>query len=215
MNLRLFIALEFPVEVQQKIYDSLEPIRQATNEFRWVKRENIHLTLRFLGGIDEALVSKIHTVLRRQSRVQAPFELIVGGLDAFPNLTKPRTLWVSAADEGNYCRELKNEIDRLLLEVGFEKETQKFIPHVTVGRLKDGRRPALEADRFKGGAVSEPSGAEGRPVDLSDMQNNRVFQQLRQEVGIDRFTLIQSNLELAGPVYTKLFDIPLTAPSPA
>jgi 2'-5' RNA ligase len=126
---RLFTGLEIPQSVAQ----SLAMMRGGLPGARWVDAENYHLTLRFIGDIDDALAREIAGVLARVHR--RPFELRLDGLTSFGG-RKPRAV-VAAAAPVPPLMELQAEHDRLLQRLGLEPEGRKYTPHVTLARLRD------------------------------------------------------------------------------
>jgi RNA 2',3'-cyclic 3'-phosphodiesterase len=126
---RLFTALEIPASVAQ----SLAMMRGGLPGARWIDPENYHLTLRFIGDIDDALAREIAGMLGRVRRVA--FELRLDGLSSFGG-RKPRAV-VAAATQVPGLMELQAEQERLLQRLGLEPDGRKFTPHVTLARLRD------------------------------------------------------------------------------
>ncbi|MGA3308613.1 MAG: RNA 2',3'-cyclic phosphodiesterase [Xanthobacteraceae bacterium] len=126
---RLFIALEIPRHVAQ----SLAMMRGGLPGARWIDPENYHLTLRFIGDIDDALARDIAGLLGGVQR--PPFELRLDGLASFGG-RKPRAL-VAAATPIAPLIELQAEHERLLQRLGLEPEGRKYRPHVTLARLRE------------------------------------------------------------------------------
>lgn len=126
---RLFTGLEIPPHVGQ----SLAMMRGGLPGARWIDPENYHLTLRFIGDIDDALANEIAGLMGRIAR--APFELRLGGLASFGG-RKPRAV-VAAVAPAPPLMELQMEQERLLQRLGLEPEGRKYTPHVTLARLRD------------------------------------------------------------------------------
>jgi 2'-5' RNA ligase len=126
---RLFTGLEIPPRIAQ----SLAMMRGGLPGARWIDPENYHLTLRFIGDIDDALARDIASLLGRVQR--GTFELHVEGLSAFGG-RKPRALVAAVAPVGPLM-ELQAEQDRLLQRMGLAPEGRKYTPHVTLARLRD------------------------------------------------------------------------------
>lgn len=126
---RLFTGLEIPDDVGQ----SLSLLRGGLPGARWISPENYHVTLRFIGDIDGLSANEIASTLLRVNR--RPFEVCIQGLTSFGG-KKPRAVVAALAP----CRplmELQAELERLIQRVGLEPEGRKFIPHVTLARLRD------------------------------------------------------------------------------
>jgi len=126
---RLFTGLEIP----RHAADSLSMMRGGLPGARWIDPENYHLTLRFIGDIDDALARDIAGLLGRVHR--RPFQLRLDGLTSFGG-RKPRAL-VAAATAITPLLELQAEQERLLQRLGLEPEGRKYIPHVTLARLRE------------------------------------------------------------------------------
>jgi len=126
---RLFTGLEIPAPVAQ----SLAMMRGGLPGARWLDPENYHLTLRFIGDVDDALAREIAGVLTRVHR--RPFELRLDGLLSFGG-RKPRAV-VATVTAVAPLMELQAEHDRLLQRLGLEPEGRKYTPHVSLARLRD------------------------------------------------------------------------------
>ena len=126
---RLFTGLEIPPRVAQ----SLSMMRGGLPGARWIDPENYHLTLRFIGDIDDALARDIAGLLGRVQR--ASFELRLDGLSSFGG-RKPRALVASVAPTSQLM-ELQAEQERLLQRLALDPEGRKYTPHVTLARLRD------------------------------------------------------------------------------
>jgi len=126
---RLFTGLE----ISRNVADSLAMMRGGLPGARWIDPENYHLTLRFIGDIDDALARDIAGLLGRVQR--RPFELRLDGLSSFGG-RKPRAL-VASVTPVMPLLELQAEQERLLQRLGLEPEGRKYIPHVTLARLRE------------------------------------------------------------------------------
>ena len=126
---RLFTAIEIP----RHIGDSLAMMRGGLPGARWIDAENYHLTLRFIGDIDDALANDIAGLLGRVRR--RTFEIRLDGLTSFGG-HKPRAV-VAAATPAAPLIELQAEHERLLQRLGLEPEGRKYTPHVTLARLRE------------------------------------------------------------------------------
>lgn len=126
---RLFTALEIPETVGQ----SLSLLRGGLPGARWISPEYYHLTLRFIGDIDDALAREIALMLDGVKR--PAFDLQIDGLSSFGG-RKPRAV-VAAVTPTRALYDLQGEHERLMQRVGLEPEGRKYIPHVTLARLRD------------------------------------------------------------------------------
>ncbi len=127
---RLFTGLEIPPDVVQ----ALALLRGGLPGARWVDPENYHLTLRFIGDVDDAIAREIMFMLGRVKR-GGPFELHMEGLRSFGG-RKPRAVIASVASSQPLL-EVQAEHERLMQRIGLEPEGRKFTPHVTLARLRE------------------------------------------------------------------------------
>lgn len=126
---RLFTALEIPPGIGQM----LSFLRGGLPGARWIDPENYHLTLRFIGDVDDRIAHEVASMLTRVKR--KPFELRLDGLSSFGG-RKPRAV-VATTAPAQTLLELQSELERLMQRVGLEPEGRKFTPHVTLARLRD------------------------------------------------------------------------------
>jgi len=126
---RLFTGLELPPDIGQ----SLSLLRGGLPGARWVEPENYHITLRFIGDIDDAVARDIASMLNQVSR--RSFELRLDGLDYFGG-RKPRAV-IASIPSVPPLMELQAEHERIMQRIGLEAEGRKYMPHVTLARLRD------------------------------------------------------------------------------
>ncbi len=155
---RLFVALDLAIPVveqlalfQEEIHELLAD--QPNVRVRWTSPENIHLTMKFLGDTEDALVPMLRDTLAELVKPLFPFEVEAKGIGFFPDPNHPRIIW-SGFDQqsAEVLSLLQQALERDLGELGFEKEQRSFRPHVTLGRVKSRARPdfaklAEEVDR--------------------------------------------------------------------
>lgn len=134
---RLFTALQIPTDIAF----SLSLLRGGLPGARWVEPENYHITLRFIGDVEEPMADEIAGQLRRVSR--PAFELGLAGLDAFGS-RKPHAVY-AAVRPTPVLRDLQSEHERLMQRIGLEPEGRKFTPHVTIARLRGASHPDVAA----------------------------------------------------------------------
>jgi len=126
---RLFTAIEIPEDVAQ----TLTFLRGGLPGARWIEPENYHLTLRFIGDIDDAIANDVASILGQVNR--APFEVRLEGLSSFGG-RKPRAVVANVASS-QVLMDLQAEHERLMQRVGLAPEGRKYTPHVTLARLRD------------------------------------------------------------------------------
>ena len=146
---RLFTGLEIPKDIAQ----SLSIMRGGLPGARWIDEENYHLTLRFIGDIDDVLAQEIALMLSRVRR--GPFELRVDGLTSFGG-RRPRAV-VATVGPSQAVMELQAEHERLMQRVGLEPEGRKYTPHVTLARLRDASsQDVADYLSMRGGLFARP-----------------------------------------------------------
>ncbi len=135
--MRLFVALTLPEDVRQR----LSGISNGLPGARWVKPDNLHLTLRFLGEVDNLAAADVDDAL---AKIQCPgFDLSLKGIGHFGEGRKLRALWVGV-DAGAGLLRLQEKIEQALIRVGLPPEPRKFKPHITLARFKSNPRERLQ-----------------------------------------------------------------------
>lgn len=132
--MRLFIAGLLPGEVKAALGGYVASLGKAAEGVKWEKEEKLHITLKFLGEVDEKTAEAVSFVMDTAARKYSPFEMTTGNLGGFPDLNRPHVLYV-ALSENPGLSGLQREIDEVLEPLGFEREKRKFVPHVTIGRV--------------------------------------------------------------------------------
>ena len=129
----MFLALNLPKKERQRIRRAARPLIEEDLPVRWVDLDQYHVTLKFLGTVRKAAVEPVQKALDEVASSTAPFDAMVTGFGAFPTIRRPRVLWagVHATPE---LRCLKQDLEWGLAELGFDKETRAFHPHLTLGR---------------------------------------------------------------------------------
>lgn len=131
---RLFIAIDLPEEVKQKLGNLRKEL--AFPQAKWVKKENLHLTLKFLGQVEEEKIHLVSSGLKKALKDFSCFALQTSELGAFPDPKRARVLWIDLEKGREETRNLFRLMDNQLLDLGFEKETREFEPHITLARFK-------------------------------------------------------------------------------
>ncbi len=191
-SVRLFIAVHLDPATREALAAASEALRApaAGVPVAWVAAENFHVTLKFLGGVDEAKVPALIEALHSAVARQRGFRFQVGGLGAFPFPTRPRVLWAGVAVGAERLGALAQNIDEATARLGFPREARPFSPHITLGRVRDSRHAPALAQALEG-AGTWPFGT----------------------VTIERVALMRSDLSPRGARYTTLAAVPM-APRP-
>jgi 2'-5' RNA ligase len=143
--MRLFVAVNLPSKDRDRIHRAARPLRDRSMPVRWVVPENYHLTLKFLGEVRPERVERIEAILARVAAGCPCFTADLGGYGAFPSVRRPRVLWLGI-EPTPALRCLKQDVEWGLAELGFERETRAFHPHLTLGRVEREK----EAGAFRG-----------------------------------------------------------------
>jgi len=175
--MRLFAALEIPGDVRQSIASLIREFRALAPQLKWVRVDNFHLTLKFIGEVEPAKLDAIRSALAGV-QCRADLDLRFRGLGFFPNDKRPRVFWAGIEAPPGLAQ-LASDIDGALTRLGFSREERPFSPHLTLAR-SDGTR-------------------------LSDAFREAIVKHAAQEFGSSRiaeFRLIESKLKSTGAEYT-------------
>ncbi|GAB6908498.1 conserved hypothetical protein [Desulfosarcina cetonica] len=144
-TLRAFIAIPLPEAVIAFLRQIQQRLRSTSMNVRWVRPENIHLTLKFLGEIDRSKVPAIAVQLDESSAATASFSLFAQGCGVFPNFRRARVLWVGLKGDLQPLGGLQTMVDAALEKIGYERENRPFRAHLTIGRV----RQRIDADSVR------------------------------------------------------------------
>ena len=185
--LRTFVAVALPTSAQVALRSVAAQVAShwPAGVGRWVRPESIHLTLRFLGDTDEALVPALGRGLNEVVAAAEPFAVSLGGVGCFPGPHRPRVIWVGLNDPAGRLRSLQARVEAWARGAGWEAEERPFQPHLTLARLPEEAPPPSSEWR-----VPVPSG----------------------DVPIDALVLFASRLRPGGAQYHRLHTAPLRLP---
>jgi len=185
--MRAFVAIALSESVRQAVGDFIADLRRVNAPVKWVRPENLHLTLKFLGDVPDENVSTVIEILQRCVDGLAPFQLHVKGTGGFPNLRRPRVIFVNAQDTPPTAHELARRLNDGMTEASIAREKRGFRNHITIARV---RRP-------------QPMPAiEKRIAAMSD----RDFGSMT----VPNIVLVRSDLRPDGPVYTPVEQVMLS-----
>jgi len=137
-KVRSFIAIELPPEVKRELAELRGRLRQGLGNFvKWVDPEGIHLTLKFLGGVEAGELSRIARAVTEASRGTGPFELRLQSVGVFPGLSSPRVVWVGVGGEVAKLAQLQQRVEATMEPLGFAREGRAFTAHLTLGRVRE------------------------------------------------------------------------------
>lgn len=188
MGIRCFVAVNLSPELKVRLAELEAQLREARADVSWVKPESIHLTLKFLGEVEEERIPLIKRVIQEGLEGASPLDLSLAGMGVFPNPRSPRVIWVGIAGERDRLCQVQERLERGMEQIGFPREERRFSPHITLGRMRSGRgSPAL--------------------MDLVDRMAHLGFGTMRAE----SIELMRSQLHPAGAIYSIIEKFPLTA----
>jgi RNA 2',3'-cyclic 3'-phosphodiesterase len=192
--MRLFVAVEIDEaaravagDVQQRLRVALTPLLHA----RWVPPENMHLTVRFIGQIDDARVAAVIEALAPPIDV-APFDIELGGCGVFPPGGAPRVLWIGLKRGLPSLAQLHDAFDQRLRPFGFEPEARPFSAHLTLARVKDAPRHSARAVHDAVSRIDVP--ATRWPVSHATMFESHLSPKGPRYVAIGRTELLTGQL---------------------
>ncbi len=153
-KLRLFVAITLPEEVKTAIEQAQAELRRALPRpvFRWTKREQFHLTLKFLGYIEQSRVEELIAAIQRACQPFSSLNLRAGNLGFFPGGSRPRVLWVGIQDAADILTSLQQSIEVAVAPFTDEEAEDRFKGHVTLARIKDIQRS--DAEKLRNAAKS-------------------------------------------------------------
>ena len=136
-QIRTFIAIEIPEDKKAEIKRLQSELRNLRGSVRWVRPEGMHLTLKFLGDVEDSLIVKLAAEVADATGYCERFNIGITGTGAFPNFRRPRVFWIALREPTGELAQLAAKINHKLENLGFPAEKRKFSPHITLGRVKD------------------------------------------------------------------------------
>ncbi len=185
-HIRTFVACELPREIRSEIGRIQENLKHRQLRLKWVRSENLHLTLKFLGDIPVESIEPIAAAVGEAVRSYAPMSLSARGIGVFPGIRRPRVLWIGIGGEFPLLARLQASVADGLAEVGFPVDKRPYKGHLTIGRVK----AAVDSRRLTE-ALAEFSDFETAPF------------------RVDEVVVFRSQLKPDGPVYTRLRTVKL------
>jgi 2'-5' RNA ligase len=136
---RVFCAFELPESVRVRMKEHAERVREAVTDAAasWSRPENIHLTMKFFGNVEQAKTPVISDVLARVAKEFSPIEIAVGGTGVFPRPSRPQVLWIGIDDRTGALAGLQKRVEDECAREGCPKEDRAFRPHLTIARIRN------------------------------------------------------------------------------
>jgi len=185
--MRAFIAVNLDENLRRCVAETQEKLRATGADVKWVKPESIHLTLKFLGWVDDARLPAVGEAVSAALKGVAPFRLRLEQVGGFPTATAPRVIWVGVKEGAQELSGLAERVEAALEPLGFQREERAFSPHVTVGRHRT------------------PSGRQALAA-MMQQERERSF----GEMEVRRVELMRSDLRPTGAIYTSQRAFELT-----
>lgn len=181
-RLRTFIAVNFGRAIRDRAVALQQALARTGTDVKWVEPENLHVTLLFLGEVNDRDLPAVCRAVADVTKQHAPFKMHVETVGCFPNPRRPRVVWVGVGEGAQEVVALHDALEPPLLELGcYRREGREYTPHVTLGRVKsEGPSEKLVA------ALAKQAGWYGG------------------EVAVKEVLVLSSELRPAGPVYTVL-----------
>lgn len=186
--MRLFFAVKLSDDIQARLYKEQTGLRATGADVKWVEPHNIHVTLKFLGEVDEKSVPDLEAAAGRVAQSAQPFNISISGIGCFPTPRSPRVIWAGITQGAQQMAALAGQIEEALEPLGFQRENRPFKAHATLGRVRSPRGKEALADGL-----------------------TRAAQVHGGDMLVDHFSLVRSDLRPSGPVYTVLKDFALRA----
>ncbi len=193
--IRSFIAINLTDATQDALTKVSQRLRRRApyDSVRWSRISGVHLTLKFLGDVAPSDLPDIKSVLAEVGTRHTRFHFTIGGVGCFPNVRRPRVVWVGLEEETGALAALQRDVEQSLVPLGFEPEKRAFHPHLTLGRT---RRNVRSADLRRLGELIATAG-------VGELG----------QVYVRAFHLMRSDLRPSGAVYTALASFDLEPPA--
>jgi RNA 2',3'-cyclic 3'-phosphodiesterase len=181
-RLRTFIGVDIGKTIRDRAVALQEALARESNGVKWVEPENLHVTLLFLGEVDEREVPSVCRAVSEQTQKHPAFTMTIEKVGCYPNPRRPRVLWVGVGEGAQQLCALHDGIEPPLLELGcYRREERQYAPHITLGRVKTDRPP----DRLAAALTKHAAWRGG-------------------EITVSEVLVMSSELTPKGPVYTIL-----------
>jgi 2'-5' RNA ligase len=185
--MRTFIAIKLPQNIRTGLSNIQDELKQTGADVKWVKPDNIHLTLKFLGEIDDSLAEKIKSVISAAAQQTPSFNLSLSQLGAFPKIQFPRVIWIGVNNDQPVIKMAK-DLEQELIKIGIPTESRAFNSHITLGRVRSAQNRRALSEKLE--TLNKPSSSQ-------------------PEFTVSGITLFKSTLTPQGPIYEAISDSPL------
>jgi 2'-5' RNA ligase len=183
---RTFVAITLHGSLHETIGDIIDKLSASNAKVKWVEPENVHLTLKFLGNVEEERLPEVYEACERAAKGAGPIDLEMRALGCFPDVKNPRIVWLGIERGADVVKQLQERVESELRAIGFPKEDRPFRAHLTLGRVKGKQKLAVLCR-------------------LLDEKRNIFVGSMRAE----KISVMKSKTLPTGPIYTELKAIPL------
>jgi 2'-5' RNA ligase len=187
--MRAFVAVELPEDARAALARWQSRLKAAGADVAWTAPEHLHVTMRFLGEIDDVQRAAVERCASAAAEPVAPFDAALSAPGAFPSIRRPRVVWMGIGQGADALAQVAGALERGLAAAGIAPEDRGFVAHVTLGRVRSPRGVGRLAAPLEAPGWSPPA-----------------------PFRIDHLTLFQSRLSSAGPTYTALRRFPFKNP---
>jgi 2'-5' RNA ligase len=187
LTVRTFVAIELPPRVRDGVSRLVDTLERKSKGAKWVERENLHLTIKFLGNQPDECLQRLDPVLAEAAGATHPFTIALGEISAFPSRSAPRVVWLGLAHGAEAAVALHGRLDPVLGDLGIAPEDSRpFRPHVTLARARGRAGLATREDFFE--TLVPPDAA--------------------QSFRAESLVLYMSELTRTGPIYSVISRMP-------
>lgn len=175
-SIRAFIAVDIP---EFEGFDTIiHDLKGSGNKIKFVSAEQCHITLKFLGDVSMDNIADVKGFMTRAIEGISPFDITLRGMGVFPNMRRPRVIWIGVDDPTHGLKTIAERLDSFAVEIGIKREKRGFTPHLTIGRVKFTNNP---------GAIAR----------VVEAHRNQLF----ATVHVEDIRLKKSTLTPDGPIY--------------
>lgn len=187
-RIRTFLSVDVGAKVRSRILDLQASLGKTLSSMKWVDEASLHVTLLFLGEVNELDLVPICRIAKEVGKKLPPFTMEVGGVGCFPNPRRPKVLWVGITDGADHLHRLHESLEAPLMESGcYRREERAYTPHLTLGRVS-----------------GEDESADWGMI-LRENESWRVG-----PIAVGDIFVMSSELRRDGPVYSTIGHAPLT-----
>lgn len=184
--MRVFVAINLSQPEKTRLETAARPLFESRFPVRWVDAQSVHLTLKFLGEVDDDRPPELSAAVADAATGIEDFSMVVNGFGAFPSVRNPRVVW-AGVDVEPHLTDLQERVEAALEALGFERERRRFHPHLTLGRARKHAR----SNEFKG---------------FDELVSQLAYEDSFRVTAVD---VMRSQLKPSGAVYSVIHSVSL------